>query len=543
MLVERGEPEEELRNVARRRWRRTPTTEETLPASIDVQAVDPVDIAPGDPLLAYLQEVARPVELQKVELESPALEEMLAAGVELAVPLVTQGELVGILNLGPRLSERDYSTDDRKLLDSLASQAAPAVRVAQLVREQELEAQNRERIAQELRVARLIQQTLLPKELPQLRGWTVEAFYQPAREVGGDFYDFIDLGDGRLGVVEGDVTDKGVPAAIVMATCRTMLRAAARRIDDPGRVLESVNDTLHIDIPPNMFVTCLYAVVDTVTGVIRYANAGHNLPYVRTENGVEELRATGMPLGLLPQMTYEVKEAKLAHGDTMLIHSDGVAEAHNPRGEMFGFGGLIGLMGTYGHADRLVERLMSELAEFTGPDWEQEDDVTLVVLRRSSSAQDASSTAPSQGLLAEFEVASVEGNEREAMDQVVAAVSKLGLTTAKLDRLKTAVSEATMNAIEHGNRNVAELPVVVTVAVDAGALRVKVSDQGGAEGDDYLDTETPDLDAKLDGLQSPRGWGLFLIENMVDELHETNRDGRHTIELIMYLEGDEHAGT
>ncbi|CAN5893182.1 hypothetical protein BH23ACT5_BH23ACT5_17350 [soil metagenome] len=529
--------------MALRRWRRNPTTEEAPPPPIDVQAVDPVDIAPGDPLLAYLQEVARPVELQKVELESPALEEMRAAGVELAVPLVTQGELVGILNLGPRLSERDYSTDDRKLLDSLASQAAPAVRVAQLVREQELEAQNRERIAQELRVARLIQQTLLPKELPKLRGWTVEAFYKPAREVGGDFYDFIDLGDGRLGVVEGDVTDKGVPAAIVMATCRTMLRAAARRIDDPGRVLESVNDILHIDIPPNMFVTCLYAVVDTVTGVIRYANAGHNLPYVRTESGVEELRATGMPLGLLPQMTYEVKEAKLAHGDTMLIHSDGVAEAHNPSGEMFGFGGLIGLMGTYGHADRLVERLMSELAEFTGPDWEQEDDVTLVVMRRSSSAEDRGANATPHGLLAEFEVASIEGHEREAMDQVAEAVSKVGLTTAKLDRLKTAVSEATMNAIEHGNRNVADLPVLVTVAVDGGALRVKVSDQGGAEGDDYLDTETPDLDAKLDGLQSPRGWGLFLIENMVDELHETNRDGLHTIELIMYLEGDEHAGT
>src|SRR5690606_12820542 len=153
-----------------------------------------------------------------------------------------------------------------------------------------------------------------------------------------------------------------------------------------GRVLESVNDTLHVDIPPNMFVTCFYAVIDTNTGVIRYANAGHNLPYVRTERGVEELRATGMPLGLMPGMKYEVKESKAAHGDAILIHSDGVAEAHSPAGEMFGFGNLMGIVGTYGHAENLVERIMGELADFTGPGWEQEDDVTLVVLRRTSSA-------------------------------------------------------------------------------------------------------------------------------------------------------------
>lgn len=520
-------------------WRRKPKSESEAERPVEVQTVDPVDIAPDDPLLAYLQDVAHPVEVNKLEIESPALEEMRQIGVELVVPLVTQGELVGILNLGPRLSERDYSTDDRKLLDSLASQAAPAVRVAQLVREQEQEAQQRERIAQELRVARLIQQTLLPKELPRISGWTVHAYYRPAREVGGDFYDFIDLGDGRLGVVEGDVTDKGVPAAIVMATCRTMLRAAARRFDDPGRVLESVNETLHVDIPPNMFVTCFYAVVDTNTGLIRYANAGHNLPYVRTERGVEELRATGMPLGLMPGMNYEVKEAKASHGDAILIHSDGVAEAHSPAGEMFGFGNLMGLVGTYGHAENLVERIMGELADFTGPGWEQEDDVTLVVLRRTSSAQEAAATL-TEDLLAEFEIDSQEGNEREAIDQVEEAVAPLALGAARLERLKTAVGEATMNAIEHGNRESSDLPVGISVKADHRFLRVRVVDHGKGLGDVSLAPDTPDLEAKLAGLQSPRGWGLFLIENMVDEVNESTDDGLHTVELVMYLEGDGH---
>src|SRR5205823_10342916 len=149
---------------------------------------------------------------------------------KMVVPLVAHGELIGLLNLGPRLSEQDYSGDDRRLLEHLASQAAPAVRVAQLVREQQAEALAGERIAQELRVAHLIQQHFLPKELPQLPGWEVAVYYQPAREVGGDFYDFIDLDGGLLGIVIGDVTDKGVPAAMVMSAVRSLLRAGSQQL-------------------------------------------------------------------------------------------------------------------------------------------------------------------------------------------------------------------------------------------------------------------------------------------------------------------------
>ena len=347
---------------------------------------------------------------------------------------------------------------------------------------------------------------MLPKELPQIPGWTVDAFYRPAREVGGDFHDFIELGEGRIGVVEGDVTDKDVPAALVMATCRTMLRAAARRFDDPGRVLEEVNDSLHVDIPPNMFVTCFYAVIDTHTGLIRYANAGHNLPYVRTETGVEELRATGMPLGLMPGMTYEVKEAKVAHGDTILIHSDGVAEAHGPNGEMFGFAGLMGLMGAHGHAPDLVERILDELEDFAGPGYEQEDDVTLVVLRRTSTAQEAAAAFMTDRIITEFEIESQEGNERQAIDLVEEAVASIGLAEERIERLKTAVGEATMNAIEHGNKNDPALPVTVSVALDPSALRIRISDRGSGRPEE-AGVATPDIEAKLAGEQSPRDGG------------------------------------
>lgn len=374
-----------LRRVARRRRSDSAATvappvraEASLPTS-----VPPVDIAPDDPLLAYFQAGGGTVDLDQLELSSPAVDTLRAAGMKLVVPLVTHGELIGLLNLGPRLSEREYSRDDRKLLEDLAGHAAPAVRVAQLVREQEAEIRERERMEQELRVAQFIQQQFLPEQPPQLPGWQVAAYYQPAREVGGDFYDFIDLPDGQVGIVVGDVTDKGVPAALVMATTHSLLRSDAPRLVSPGEVLARANDLLAAEMPPNMFVTCLYAVLDPATGLLRYANAGHNLPYVHTEGGVVELRATGMPLGLLPGMAYEEKTTVLEPGESMLLHSDGLAEAHNRAREMFGFPRLSKLVGEGPVGRGLIERLLEELAAFTGEGWVQEDDITLVTVTRA----------------------------------------------------------------------------------------------------------------------------------------------------------------
>jgi serine phosphatase RsbU (regulator of sigma subunit)/anti-sigma regulatory factor (Ser/Thr protein kinase) len=508
-----------------------------LPGAAALAGLDapPVDIAPNDPIVAYFQSAPGAVDIESLELDSPALDELRTAGVKLVVPLVSQGELIGLLNLGPRLSDQAYSSDDRKLLDNLAAQAAPAVRVGQLVREQEVEVRARERLEQELEVARLIQQNFLPKQLPDLPGWHVAAFYRPARAVGGDFYDFIELPEGQVGVVVADVTDKGVPAAMVMAATRSVLRASAQRLSSPGEVLERVNDLLCPDIPPKMFVTCLYGILEPQTGRLRYANAGHNVPYVRTASGVEELRARGMPLGLMPGMTYEEKETILAPGESVLLHSDGLAEAHNAGREMFGFPRLARLMEIEQGGDELIDLLLAELEGFTGPGWEQEDDITLVALRRSAGAGMVSSANGAGRILAEFTVPSEPGNERLVMTRVVEAVQEIDLGD-RLEKLKTAVAEATMNAIEHGNQNRAQLDVVVSVVATDAELRVRITDQGGER--PIPGAETPDLEAKLAGLQRPRGWGLFLIENMVDELEVRSDETEHTIELVLHLKGD-----
>src|ERR671911_454000 len=215
------------------------------------------------------------------------------------------------------------------------------------------ERNERERIEQELQVARRIQQASLPKEVPTLEDWQINPYYQPAREVGGDFYDFLELADGRLGVVVGDATGKGVPAALVMASTRSTLRAVAQASESPGDALRRANDPLANDIPTNMFVTCFYAILDPKSGSLRYANAGHDAPYIHRNSAAEELRARGMPLGLMPDMSYEEHEIVLDAGEGVFFYSDGLVEAHDPKGEMFGFPRLRALIAEHAEKESL----------------------------------------------------------------------------------------------------------------------------------------------------------------------------------------------
>jgi serine phosphatase RsbU (regulator of sigma subunit) len=170
-----------------------------------------------------------------------------------------------------------------------------------------------------------------------------------------------------------------------MASAHSMLRAVAQASNSPGEVLRSVNDPLVSDIPPNMFVTCFYAILDPKRGHLRYANAGHDLPYLWHGGGAEELKARGMPLGLMPGMSYEEKEVTMELGDSVLFYSDGLVEAHEPKGEMFGFPRLRGLVAEHGEDGSLGNSLLEELYSFVGDGWEQEDDITILTLKRSAS--------------------------------------------------------------------------------------------------------------------------------------------------------------
>jgi serine phosphatase RsbU (regulator of sigma subunit)/predicted ester cyclase len=297
-----------------------------------------------------------------------------------------RGEFLGVAPSGMEIRTSAiviHRVSGGKIVEEWSESTGALEAMRQRLQQERIE---RERIEQELQVARRIQHASLPKEVPALEGWQISPYYRPAREVGGDFYDFFELHDGRLGIVVGDATGHGVPAALVMASARSMLRAVAQASDSPGEALRRVNDPLATDIPANMFVTCFYAILEPKSGSLTYANAGHDLPYLHRNGEVEELRARGMPLGLMPGMEYEEKETILEAGQATLFYSDGLVEAHHPNREMFGFPRLRALIVEHGAEESsLGEFLLEELYTFVGEGWEQEDDITLLTLKRSAS--------------------------------------------------------------------------------------------------------------------------------------------------------------
>ena len=282
--------------------------------------------------------------------------------------------------------------------------------------------------------------------------------------MGGDFYDVIALADGRIMIVTGDVTDKGVPAALVMASTHALLRAAAQAEATPGRGAASVNDLLHPQIPIHMFVTCLVLIIDPATGATTFANAGHNLPYLCRDGQVSQLSARGMPLGLMPGSSYEEHTAQIEPGDIVVLYSDGITEQHDADGEMFGF-------------ERAAAGRGRRPAP--APNWWTRSWAALAAFQhRASSRRTTSPWSPSAARRPAgahrlgFTVPSATGNEREAMDRVVAFVAD-ALPPDRLASLGTAVSETAMNAIEHGNRDRVDLPVEVEVIIDPATVRVE----------------------------------------------------------------------
>jgi predicted ester cyclase len=319
-------------------------------------------------------------------------EDQIAAGEKVVTRFILRathdrGELMGVAPSGREMTVMPVAIH-RISEGKIAEEWGGGMGLSELLRRRRLEQEisERERIEQELQVARRIQHASLPKQVPDLEGWEISPFYQSAREVGGDFYDFHLLSEGRLGVIVGDATGKGVPAALVMSTTCGMLQLAAQALDSssPGEVLERVNEALLARIPPNMFVTCFYAILEPQSGSLTYANAGHDLPYLHRNGDAEELRVRGMPLGVMPGMSYEENETVLVPGESVLFYSDGLVEAHDPKGEMFGFPRLRELVAEHAEEGSLGDFLLEELYSFTGEGWEQEDDITLLTLRRSA---------------------------------------------------------------------------------------------------------------------------------------------------------------
>jgi sigma-B regulation protein RsbU (phosphoserine phosphatase) len=315
---------------------------------------------------------------------SGGLSSPYATRAECLVPLQgREGRLIGLIALGPRLSEEAYSGEDKRLLGSVASQAGIALESLELAEQMAEKLEAEQRAAREMEIAREVQARLFPQKLPPLATLDYAGRCVQARQVGGDYYDFLDLGPGRLGLLLADIAGKGISGALLMANLQANLRSQyAVALHDPSRLLRSVNQLFFQNTADSSYATLFFADYDDASRRLRYANCGHNPPVlVRAGGAVERLTATATVLGLFEEWECPIAEQTFHPGDTLVVYSDGVTEARSDSGEEFSDSRLIETILKCRHLSsrELLDRLLETVQKFSGS--EQEDDITLVIAR------------------------------------------------------------------------------------------------------------------------------------------------------------------
>jgi sigma-B regulation protein RsbU (phosphoserine phosphatase) len=336
-------------------------------------------------VVTWMQEHRRPLvvtDLHKQQLPFASRQVGKNAGLvrsALFVPMLAGQDLIGFISIQSQLPNA-FTQDDTRILAAMANQAALAIANIRLQRQAETQA----RLERELRLASDIQRSLLPASCPVVPGFEIAAHWRSAREVSGDFYDFLSLSNGRLGIVIGDVSDKGVPAALFMALSRSLVRSGLLGASSPADGLRHANRWIMKDTASDMFLTLFYAVLDPANHTLTYVNAGHNPPLLlySNEKRYQYLDRHGIALGVKEEAAYGEHTVRLGPGDVLVLYTDGVCEAMNADGALFGED-QVRLLATL-HADQppatIIARLNEAIAGFVG-DEPASDDATLIVLR------------------------------------------------------------------------------------------------------------------------------------------------------------------
>lgn len=298
----------------------------------------------------------------------------------LCVPLKIKDKVSGVIYVDNRIQADIFTQADLDLLNAIASSAAMAVENARLYQV----AVEKGRMERELQMAYKVQTSLLPAEIPQVSGWEFGARWQPAREVAGDYYDFIPCDGGKLGLVIADVTDKGMPAALFMAFTRSIVRANVSHPASPAEGISEANRLICVESHEGLFVTLFFALLDTKTGEVTYVNAGHNPPlfFSAVENRLSQLTSTGIPLGIDSDTPFEQRRIQLNRGDFILFYTDGVTEAIDTHEEEFGMPRLqrFALEHKHHSPTDILSALEREIENFTGST-ALYDDTTIVVAK------------------------------------------------------------------------------------------------------------------------------------------------------------------
>lgn len=302
---------------------------------------------------------------------------------ELLLPLSLNEKLVGIMSLGPKQSEEPFTRTDIQLLDAVATQTGLALENGRLTAEIASEIAERERINRELEIAREVQQRLFPQKTPSTPGVEIVGYCRPALGVGGDYYDYFDLGDGNLGIAIGDVSGKGFPAALLMASLRASLRARTMRGGcDLASIMQTVNTLAYEGSAVNRYATFFYGQFSPGSRSFSYVNAGHEPPLIFRNGVVIRLDVGGPVVGLLPSVQYEQGTLLLEHGDILVALTDGISEAMSPLEEEWGLENLICCVRGFNGVgcNDLIEKVIASADTFTAGA-KQHDDMTLVIAR------------------------------------------------------------------------------------------------------------------------------------------------------------------
>ncbi len=320
------------------------------------------------------------IQIHKSDIEHPETIILKQMNARLIVPMTTNRQLLGFLTLGEKPSEEPYSKEEKELLVNVAYQMAIAVDYS--LQSDRLAEQ--EKLRREIEIAKQVQGQLFPQRLPVLKTLDYIGICRAAREVGGDYYDFLEIGPGRLGFVVADISGKGISAALLMASLQALLRSHAHLHGDRAELLVwDINRLMHSSTTNGKYASLFYGFYDDLSGLLAYVNAGHLPPILlRKDGSIVRLRTGGMVVGMMPDTAYKQEIVKLQAGDILLIFSDGITEAMNTKDQEFGEERLLALISSLADlsAASISEAILKSIADYVGTA-PQHDDSTLVVIK------------------------------------------------------------------------------------------------------------------------------------------------------------------
>jgi serine phosphatase RsbU (regulator of sigma subunit)/anti-sigma regulatory factor (Ser/Thr protein kinase) len=449
----------------------------------------------------------------------------------LCIPIMVKNELIGIVNIARKSGNPNetLTEDDILTLSTITTLSGTAIQNAILFQE----TMSRQKLDQELKIATQIQSKLLPEVLPELKNVLFGAISVPAREIGGDYYDFFNLENGDIGIVVADIVGKGIPAGLFMAMLKSIMHTHFSSHSSPRDALAKVNEVLLKDPVINKFVPVFYAVLNPKELTLKYCNAGHEPALLFSNNDSISLETDGFPLGAIEDPGYEEKEIKLSHNDIVMILTDGAIDARLENGESFGYPKLKDLILTHSnqHPQFIVDELLTEI-KTESQHQDQHDDITLVALKIVEN-YDHTNKQPSS--IKELTVTSSKENVKLIRGMVEKICKSIGFSDENTFYLKLAINEAQANVIEHAYFGSDKGEIYFKFMIYQDRLEIVIKDFGPGIDQRTIKGDKEHL-SELEG----SGLGVFLINNIMDEIIYNRKENGTELFLSKRLSKEEN---